>query len=161
MDRITVRRALPSDVDFLVTLFEGYRAFYQCAPNPSAARAFLEQRLRNGDSTIFIAVDDAKRTGAGFVQLYPVFSSLQMKRAWILNDLFVSPSYRGQHLSRRLMDAARTLAEETGAAYLTLETARDNTTAQRLYESLGYRADEHFLHYELGVAADQSTRQKA
>jgi ribosomal protein S18 acetylase RimI-like enzyme len=161
-DELTIRRAHQRDLDLLVPLFEGYRAFYECAPDTKAARAFLEERLTRGDSTIFVAIDDATTAGAGFVQLYPVFSSLQMKPAWVLNDLFVAPAYRGRHLSRRLMDAARTLAAETGAAYLTLETARDNTTAQRLYESLGYKADQAFLHYELDVSVrDQSTRQKA
>ena len=158
MDHVTVRRAQPADIDILATLFEGYRAFYECAADASRARHFLADRLAKGDSTIFVAIDDATGAGAGFVQLYPVYSSLQMKRAWILNDLFVAPAYRGRHISRMLMDAARALADETGAAYLALETARDNATARALYESLGYKADEHFLHYELDV---QSTRQNA
>jgi ribosomal protein S18 acetylase RimI-like enzyme len=149
MDTIVVGRAQVADVELLVSLFEGYRAFYKCKPNATAARTFLEQRLQRGDSTIFIAIDERLRTGAGFVQLYPVFSSLQMKPALILNDLFVDPAYRGRHLSRRLMDAARAHAWQTGAAYLTLETARDNTTAQRLYESLGYKAEHHFVQYVL------------
>jgi ribosomal protein S18 acetylase RimI-like enzyme len=134
-------------------LFEGYRAFYKCAPNPNAAREFLTHRIERGESTVFIAIDEAKQTGAGFVQLYPVFSSLQMKPAWILNDLFVDPAYRGRHLSRRLMDAARVFAAETNAAYLTLETARDNGTARSLYESLGYTPEERFVQYVLDIGA--------
>jgi ribosomal protein S18 acetylase RimI-like enzyme len=151
MKPITVRRAHPADVEPLVALFEGYRAFYKCEPNPKAARVFLEQRLDRGESTVFIAIDETKRTGAGFVQLYPVFSSLQLKPAWILNDLFVDPAYRGQHLSRRLMDAARDFAVGTGAATVTLETAKDNTVARALYESLGYKPEQHFLQYVLDV----------
>ena len=159
MSHITVRHATSADVELLVPLFEGYRAFYRCTPNPKAARVFLEQRLQRGESTVFIAIDETKPTGAGFVQLYPVFSSLQMKPAWILNDLFVDPAYRGQHVSRLLMEAAHMFAVDTRAAYLTLETARDNTTAQRLYESLGYKAEQQFVQYILDVG--QSTRQKA
>jgi ribosomal protein S18 acetylase RimI-like enzyme len=47
------------------------------------------------------------------------------------------------------MERAREHALETGATGLFLQTARDNTRAQRLYESLGYRRDELFLVYEL------------
>jgi len=100
---------------------------------------------------VFIAVDDASGTGAGFVQLYPVFSSLQMRRAWILNDLFVDPPFRGHHVAKRLMDAAHTLGLETGAATIVLETAPDNHTARRLYESLGYRLEQGFLRYVLDL----------
>jgi ribosomal protein S18 acetylase RimI-like enzyme len=49
------------------------------------------------------------------------------------------------------MARARRLAEETGACGLELATARSNTVAQRLYESLGYRRDDQFLRYELGL----------
>ena len=42
-------------------------------------------------------------------------------------------------------------AEATGAGGMSLATERTNATAQRLYESLGWRRDEEFLHYELEV----------
>lgn len=151
MPPVTVRRAQLTDLELIVPLFEGYRAFYRCAPDDRSAREFLFERLTRRDSVIFIAFDESARTGAGFVQLYPVFSSLQMRRAWILNDLFVAPSYRGQHLARQLMDAAHTLAVETNAATITLETAPDNHSARRLYESLGYRRAQSFLQYVLTV----------
>jgi ribosomal protein S18 acetylase RimI-like enzyme len=47
------------------------------------------------------------------------------------------------------MERARQLALETGAKRLTLATAMDNTTAQRLYESLGYQRDKKFYYYSL------------
>ena len=150
MSHTTVRRAQASDLDQLTTLFEGYRAFYRCAPNQQEARAFLSERLANGDSAIFVAVDDAGSGGlTGFVQLYPVFSSLHMRRAFILNDLFVAPAHRKHGTARQLMDAARALAADSGAASITLETARDNHTARRLYESLGYRLEQTFDQYVL------------
>ena len=54
-------------------------------------------------------------------------------------------------MARALLDRARRLGEETGAAGLELATARTNTPAQRLYESLGWRQEEQFLRYELGL----------
>jgi ribosomal protein S18 acetylase RimI-like enzyme len=150
MQPITVRRAQPADLERLVPLFEGYRAFYRCDPNERAAREFLSNRLRREDSVVFVAIDETGK-GIGFVQLYPVFSSLQMRPAWILNDLFVAPDRRGQHLSRRLMNAARDHALETSAASITLETAPENHTARRLYESLGYKLEQSFLQYVLNL----------
>lgn len=150
MSNITIEHATASDLDALITLFESYRAFYGCAQDANAARDFLSQRIANGDSAILLAKDGPR--AIGFAQLYPVFSSLQLKRAWILNDLFVHPDYRGYGVARALMTAARQLARETGAASLSLETARDNASARALYESLGYRVDHTFLHYELSLA---------
>jgi ribosomal protein S18 acetylase RimI-like enzyme len=150
--RLHVRAATSADVDVLVPLFEAYRAFYERAPDARSAHDFLRHRLERGDSTILLAVDDAADARAvGFVQLYPVFSSLRMAPALILNDLFVDPSARRLGVARLLMDAAYAFARKSGAVSLELETARDNSRARALYESLGYRVEEGFLHYTLDV----------
>jgi hypothetical protein len=49
------------------------------------------------------------------------------------------------------MARARRHAEATGACGLELVTARTNTVGPRLYESEGYRRDDAFLRYELGL----------
>ena len=46
----------------------------------------------------FVAVADG--TGVGFVQLYPTFTSIGAKRAWVLNDLFVVPEARRRGVRR-------------------------------------------------------------
>ena len=150
---INVRAATVGDLEALVPLFEGYRAFYRYAPDTSAARVFLRDRLGHSDSVILVAIDDeANGAAVGFVQLYPTFSSLKMARALILNDLFVTEPYRRRGVARQLMDAARVFAEISGAVSLSLETARDNAKARSLYEGLGYARDETFLTYTLAVS---------
>jgi ribosomal protein S18 acetylase RimI-like enzyme len=146
-----VRQAGSADVDAVAPLFDAYRQFYQQPSDLALARAFIAERLARSESVIFLAERDGQ--AVGFVQLYPLFSSTaaRPRRLWLLNDLFVSPSARGGGVARALMDRARRLGEETGAAGLELVTARTNAPAQRLYESLGWRQDEEFLRYELGL----------
>jgi len=146
-----VRQAGPGDVDAVAPLFDAYRQFYQQSSDPALARAFIAERLARSESVIFLAERGGR--AVGFVQLYPLFSSTaaRPRRLWLLNDLFVAPSARGGGVARALLDRARRLGEETGAAGLELATARTNTPAQRLYESLGWRQDEQFLRYELGL----------
>lgn len=133
----------------VATLFDQYRQFYKQPPDAAAARAYIEQRLQNGDSVIFLAEEDG---GAlGFVQLYPSLASIPMRPIWILYDLFVAPAARTSGVGRALMDRARQHAEETNAHQLILETATDNLTAQRLYEKLGYKRDDEFYRYALAL----------
>jgi ribosomal protein S18 acetylase RimI-like enzyme len=148
---ITVRPAHIGDLELLVPLFEAYRAFYQRQADESAARQFLRERLERVDSVILIAVDLSSSDAAGFVQLYPTFSSLRMARALILNDLYVTVPYRRRGVARLLMDAARSFAETAGAVSLTLETQTDNAKARALYESLGYELERGFLTYSLNT----------
>jgi GNAT superfamily N-acetyltransferase len=142
-------RASVEHLDKVHPLFCGYLAFYQRPRDDEAARRFLTERLTLQDSAILLALDD--RGAPGFVQLYPVFSSLRMTRAWILNDLFVDPTARRQNVARSLLDAANTFARETGASHLELTTANDNTASRTLYESLGWVREEGYLHYSLDL----------
>ena len=86
-----------------------------------------------------------------FVQLYPAFSSVNLSRQWILNDLYVLPEARMHGYGRALVERAHRLAEETQAHGLVLETAVSNDVAQRLYESLGWKRDEEFYRYSMAI----------
>ncbi len=128
-------------------LFDQYRVFYQSPSNCEAAIIFLEERLKKGDSTIFVASDNGHIVG--FTQLYPSFSSVSMKRIWILNDLYVEQSFRKRGVAKLLLSAAEDFSRETKAIRIILSTQISNNIAQSIYESLGYCKDEDFFHYAL------------
>ncbi len=144
-----ILRADLQQVDTIAPLFDAYRHFYRQAPDLEHAREFIKDRLARSESVIFLAVREG--IGLGFAQLYPSFSSVEMKRLWILNDLFVTPSARKRGVGRVLLERARQFALETGATALMLETAVDNLTAQRLYEQLGWKREVEFYTYYLYV----------
>lgn len=98
---------------------------------------------------MFLAIEGTE--GLGFAQLYPSFSSVSMKRLWILNDLFVAPASRRRGVAAALLEETRRLAVETRAKGLELATATENLSAQRLYENLGWKRDDAFRHYSLSL----------
>lgn len=140
MSELAISRAGPADLDALALLFDAYRGFYGQASDIAGARDWLRSRLRVGESVVLVA----KRAGnaVGFVQLYPMFSSVRMARTWILNDLFVDAAARRGGVARALLDAAATFAREDGAAGLSLETGRDNAAARALYRAAGWHEDD-------------------
>lgn len=148
MSAIEVRRAHVKDLDALAPLFTAYRAFYRQPHNPEADRAFLKERLENDESVVFVAELDGEP--AGFVQLYPCFSSVALKKLWVLNDLYAAKESRGRGVGTALLEHARAFAGETGAKGLVLETTPDNERAQALYEALGWQRDRHY-HYSIEV----------
>jgi ribosomal protein S18 acetylase RimI-like enzyme len=134
-------------IEALSVLFDQYRVFYEQSSDIEAARTFLRERFQNRDSVIFAACEYGQIVG--FTQLYPSFSSVSMKRVWILNDLFVVATHRRKGIARLLMETAKQYAQETEAVRIVLSTKISNTLAQALYESLGYAKDEEFYHYSL------------
>ena len=87
----------------------------------------------------------------GFTQIYPTFSSLQCKHAWVLNDLFVAERARRAGVAAALMNAAADAARRVGVSSISLSTAHGNVSAQRLYTTLGYVLDEEFRTYSLAI----------
>lgn len=136
---ISISRAGPADLDALAALFDAYRQFYGQPSDIARARQWLRERLRFGESTVLVA----KRDGAavGFVQLYPMFSSVRTAKTWILNDLYVDAGARRQGVARSLLDAAAAFAREDGAAGISLETTQDNDAARALYRAAGWQED--------------------
>ena len=131
-------------------LFNLYRIFYKEKDDLDSTKQFIKQRLENGDSTIFVSINDDASLN-GFVQLYPSFCSVSMIPILILYDLFVDPDIRTKGIGRSLMNKAEQYAQENGFKRLELSTAKDNFIGQSLYESLGYEVDDEFLHYSLEI----------
>lgn len=149
---LAIRRAELDDLDALAPLFHAYRAFYAQAEPEAASRAFIAQRLQREDSVVFLALLDARP--AGFVQLYPMFSSVRAARVWILNDLFVAAPARRRGVAQGLLAAAADFARGDGALRLELETTPDNAAAQRLYLAQGWQAHDATLRFHLPLARD-------
>jgi GNAT superfamily N-acetyltransferase len=111
----------------------------------AAARSFLRERFDHGESVLFICHEGA--TALGFAQLYPSFSSVSLSRVFVLNDLFVHESGRRKGLASKLLSAIESHAWSLGSARATLNVARGNTSAQKLYEQRGWKQDDQFYMY--------------
>ena len=145
MRDITVRQAILADLDQLAALFDHYRQFQGQATDLAAARDFLRARFDHGESIVFLADDGAQPVG--FAQLYPSFSSVALKRVFILNDLFVAAAGLRKGVATHLLAAVEAYAWSLGAVRVTLNVAQANVTAQALYAARGWQQDEQFLMY--------------
>ena len=152
-DSFTIIQAGEEDLDEAAGLFDLYRQFYEETADLKLAKRFLKERMKSGDSVIYLALD-RNRQVVGFMQLYPLFCSVAATPIWVLYDLYVDASVRRRGVGKQLMMQARELAKRTGASRIDLETAVDNINAQTLYESLGYERDREFFRYSLYIESD-------
>jgi ribosomal protein S18 acetylase RimI-like enzyme len=142
---VSVRQAVLDDLPALADLFDQYRVFQGQRSDAVAARAFLAERFNHGESVLFIAIDSG--SPAGLAQLYPSFSSVSLSRVFVLNDLYVAESARRRGIASRLLTAVEAYAWAFGSARITLNVAKENTSAQAFYIAKGWKPDEHFLAY--------------
>lgn len=147
MSTLTVTQATPDRLEELVDLFDAYRVWYRKASDKATARDFLHSRMEAEESIIYLAIDSESDKAVGFTQLYPLFSSTRMKRMWLLNDLFVAPEFRGQGISKQLINKAKELARETGACGVLLETEVSNTIGNQLYPATGFELEKNNFYF--------------
>ncbi len=141
-----ISKVTTSDLLELHGLVEKYRAFYKQVENDKTLR-FLEERINNQEAVAFIARIEGQ--AVGFTLLYPTFSTVSLSNIWLLNDLYVLESARGNGVATELMDVAESAAKQAGATRVFLRTANDNLPAQALYEGRNWVKDEVFRRYDL------------
>ncbi|MER1987568.1 MAG: GNAT family N-acetyltransferase [Solibacillus sp.] len=140
-----IERIHVAQVAAVAPLFNEYRMFYEQESDMAGAEQFLYERLQRQESIIFVAIVDGEYVG--FTQLYPTFSSVAMRKAYILNDLFVRQTARRQGVAENLMARAFDYVKEQDARFLKLETAVTNGNAQALYEKMGMVVEAEMKNY--------------
>ena len=138
-----------ADLADLLPMMRAYCDFYEVAPSDAdlerLALALIADPDREGVQLIAHAEGGEPLV---FATLYWTWQTLNAARAGVMNDLFVVPEARGQGVGRALIEECRRRAGEHGAPELVWETAPDNETSQRLYDSL--EADKSpWIYYAL------------
>jgi ribosomal protein S18 acetylase RimI-like enzyme len=147
---MNIKNISTEELDDLVMLFDQYMVFYKQPSAPNKYHEYLNERLKNNEATIFIAYSLEKEP-LGFVLNYHSFSSVSLGKVIVLNDLFVASSHRKQGIASRLIDCSINLAKRTGSIRVDLSTAKDNLSAQPLYEKIGFIKDTEYFSYSLTI----------
>ena len=142
--------AVSSHIEQVGKLFDLYRQFYKYDSNLITSTNYIKDRINNKESKIFFAINDTNEA-IGFVQLYETFGSLDLGKIIILYDLYVAKECRKYGIGERLMKKSQEYAESIGAKSIELSTAKDNSTAQSLYEKIGYIRDNEFYSYSYNL----------
>lgn len=147
-----IRKATLSDLEQLSVLFGQYLVFYKKPSNAEKQKAFLKERIENNEAIIFMAFDQENSEKAiGFTLVYLSYSSLELGKIVILNDLYVDSGTRKKGTGEKLIQETIFLAKELGANLIRLRTAKNNRIAQGLYHKMGFVRDEHLYSYDLTI----------
>ena len=147
-----------ADIDELLPLMRAYCDFYEVAPSDHALTDMALALLDDPDleGVQLIARDDDGRA-VGFATIFWSWSTLSASRIAVMNDLFVHPDGRGGGYADALIAACVDHARERGTTSLQWQTAKDNETAQAVYDRVGGRREE-WLDYSLPTGAERPPR---
>lgn len=146
-----IAQAASSDLEAVVPLFDAYRDFFSGVHDVEQSRRFLRERFARNDSVLFVArLEDEV---AGFVQLYPLWSSWHCTRIWFLSDLYVNDRRRNLGIGRRLVERVIAYAKATDASSVMVELPHREPHLRQFYAKLGFYKDDLFdlARHRLGM----------
>jgi len=141
---LKISQLTTESVEQAARLLNAYRVAFHQPADLSLARWFVKERLKQDESVVFLAW--LGEEAVGFVQLYPIFSTISLKRAYILNDLYVAKEARKHGAATQLIEACYTYAKAHNARFVALETGTENDNAQKLYEKMGFIEETDVMH---------------
>lgn len=132
------------DLDTLTDLVGEFTAEEGYPYEREPVRAILEHLLSRDDvGRIWLILDGDDL--AGYVVLCFGWSVEYRGRDAFVDELFVRPAFRGRGHGSAAMRLVAAEAPGLGINALRLEVERDNQTARRLYDRLGYRDKQRQL----------------
>jgi glycosidase/GNAT superfamily N-acetyltransferase len=133
---LKIRQANSNDIHAITHLFVDYaRHFGETNPIFDNISAFLNDKIQNAGYTLFFAEKDGKPVA--FAGLYPIYSSVSLKKQWLLNDLFVSPNYRNQGIGTALLSEIKSQLKSTSQGIILVASGTDEKT-KAFYEENGF-----------------------
>ncbi len=149
-DELRVKPITEVQFETLLPMIAAYQRFYEVDDvSDERNRAFFRRFIAPSNDGLLLGAWDGDEL-VGYACLYWFFSSTKATESVLMNDLFVDPDRRGGGTGRALIEASLEVARDRGAGHLEWNTAPDNHTAQRLYDSTGAERST-WVNYELGA----------
>lgn len=138
-----VQPVAASDLDDLLPLVRAYCQFNGVQRSDESLLAISRALIADPDREgVQLLCRDMEGEAIGFATVVWTWATWAGGRVGIMGDLFVASPARRVGCGRALVEACRQECRRVGALGLMWTTAKDNTAARALYESLGASSRE-------------------
>ena len=134
---IALRSAIAADVPQILAFIRELADYEKLAPEAVADEATLAAQLFGEAPAAEVVIAEVDGQSAGFALFFHNFSTFLGRRGLYLEDLYVSPAYRGLGLGARLMVHLARLAVARGCGRFEWSVLDWNTPAIEFYRQLG------------------------
>ena len=149
MAKISIRPATPADIA-LILRFIRELAEYEKAPEDAiATEAQLAEALFCDNPKVYSVICDVGGEAAGFALYFYSFSTWLGSRGLFLEDLYVTPDFRGAGAGKALLKHLARIAVREGCGRFEWNVLDWNQPAIDFYEAFGARPQSEWVGYRL------------
>ncbi len=144
-----IRKATAEDAGIILS-FITELAIYEKEPDAVVAtEEDIATRLFNPETTTEALICDCEGQPVGFAVYFLNFSTWLGRDGLFLEDLYVSPLYRGKGFGKALLKHLARIAMDKNCGRFEWNVLDWNEPAIRFYESLGARAQSEWVGYRM------------
>lgn len=111
-------------------------------------REGIKEGIADDSKATYLVARDVQGQPIGMLMLTTEWSDWNDCNYYWIQSVYVAPEHRHNGVFHELFDFAKAIAESEGAGALRLYVDKNNTSAQKVYQSLGMH-ESHYLMYEL------------
>ncbi|MEA1887075.1 MAG: GNAT family N-acetyltransferase [Bacteroidota bacterium] len=146
--KISYRKAEKKDVSLIHRFIRKLARYEKLEHEVLATCESLEETLFGEHPYAEVVLAEADGKEAGFVLFFHNYSTFLAKPGIYIEDLYVSPQYRGKGLGKGLLSYIASLAVERGCGRVEWWVLNWNP-ARKFYDSLGAEAMNEWVVYRL------------
>lgn len=149
MANIAIRPATPEDVGLIRHFVRELAEYEKALHEAQASEEDFHQALFSDNPKVWSVICEIDGQPAGFALYFLNYSTWTGKHGLFLEDLYVSPEYRGSGAGKALLRHLAKTAVELDCRRFEWNVLDWNTPAIEFYESFGARPQSEWVGYRL------------
>jgi GNAT superfamily N-acetyltransferase len=145
----TIRPAKPEDAAIILGFITELAVYEKAGHEVEATEATIRASIFGEGSVTEAAILDHDGRPAGFAVWFYNYSTWQAKNGLYLEDLYVSPDYRGSGAGKLLLKHLAKVAVEKGCGRFEWSVLDWNEPAIRVYDAIGAEPQTEWIRYRL------------
>lgn len=157
---IQIRKATVNDAGMILQFIKELAVYEKNEDQVTATVADIEQSMFGQHSIAIPLICEIDGTSAGFAVYFYHYSTWQGKKGLYLEDLYVSPEFRGRGAGKAFLTYLAGTAVKNKCARFEFSVLDWNTPAIGFYESLGASPQKEWIKYRFsGDALNRLARE--
>ena len=153
MSTLHIRDAEVADSELILHFVRELARYEKAEHEVVATRADIESSIFGEQSSVRALICEADGQPIGFAVYFFNYSTWQGRRGLYLEDLYVSPEYRGSGAGKALLRHLARIAVTGGCGRFEWSVLDWNEPAIKFYESIGAKAKSEWVGYQLAGEA--------
>ena len=150
---IKIRKSRPGDVSAILSLIREFAAYEKLEHLLDTNEERLTDALFAVGSFVESLVAENEGHLVGYSLFYPNFASFRGQRGLYLEDIYISPKYRGSGAGQEMLKQIARSARSRGFERIDFLVLDWNEPAIRFYEKLGAVMDDTERHFKFTDSA--------